>query len=133
MKQDIQEYHRDKVEAYASDGVRGVWYWGPPGSGKSHKAREICEQVYQCKPYDKHQNKWWDSYDNQHAVLIEDLDTNTLGHHLKIWADKYPCTGETKGGHVNLNHRVLIVTSNYSIETLFKEDRAMCEAIKTRF
>lgn len=52
---------------------------------------------------------------------------------MKIWADKYPCTGETKGGHVNLNHRVLIVTSNYSIEHLFKEDRAMCEAIKTRF
>lgn len=60
------------------------------------------------------------------------MDTDALGHHLKIWADKYACTGETKGGHINLNHRVIIVTSNYSIDHIFK-DPAMREAIKTRF
>ena len=65
--------------------------------------------------------------------MIEDLDSELLGHHLKIWADKYPCTGETKGGHVNLNHRVIIVTSNYSIEHVFRHDDAMREAIASRF
>lgn len=42
-----------------------------------------------------------------------------LGHYLKIWADRYACTGETKGGTIPLNHDKFIVTSNYSIADIF--------------
>lgn len=67
-----------------------------------------------------------------------------LGHYLKIWADKWSCTGEVKGGTVPLNHRNFIVTSNYSIEQVFgpeehdneKAKKAKAElvaAIKRRF
>lgn len=68
----------------------------------------------------------------QSSVIIDDLDTDCLAHYLKIWADKYACTGEVKGGTVPLQHETLIVTSNYEIEQLFK-DPIMAAAIRRRF
>lgn len=113
---------------YTPAGLRGKWYWGPPGTGKSRKAREDNPNSYL-----KSQNKWWDGYAGEDTVILDDLDTNVLGHYLKIWADRYACTGETKGGTVNLQHDSIIITSNYSIEALWPDDEEMQKAIRRRF
>lgn len=112
---------------YNHDEVRGLWIWGPPGSGKSHWCRAQFPSLFI-----KAQNKWFDGYDKEEVILLDDLDTNVLGHYLKIWADKYSCTGETKGGTVHLQHHVFAVTSNYSIDQLFDDD-VMAKAITRRF
>lgn len=110
-----------------TDDVRGLWLYGPPGTGKSHYARSNHPELYL-----KAQNKWWDGYTGQDSVLLDDFDCKELGHHLKIWADKWSCTGEIKGGTVNLKHKVFIITSNYHPDDLWEEDN-MREAIKRRF
>lgn len=113
---------------YTHHECRGVWIYGPPGTGKSHAAREYDEGAYI-----KAQNKWWDGYQGEKTVILDDLDTSTLGHYLKIWADKYSCTGETKGGTIQLRFTKFIVTSNYSPEELWPDDAVMAAAIRRRF
>lgn len=115
---------------YNHDDVRGTWYYGPPGTGKSRRAREENPGAYL-----KNQNKWWDGYNGEHAVILDDFDKggSGLGHHLKIWADRYACTGETKGGTINLQHRKFVVTSNYHPADIWTDDEPMLEAIERRF
>lgn len=67
-------------------------------------------------------------------ILIDDLDTDKLAHFLKRWADKYACKGEAKGYTVPLQHDVICITSNFSIEQLFKDcPEETIKAIKRRF
>lgn len=117
-----------EATAYQHDAVRGVWYWGPPGTGKSHKARTENPDAFI-----KAQSKWWDGYTGQHVVILDDLDTPDYGHLMKIWADKWACTGEIKGGTVHLCHRKFIVTSNYHPSKLWEHQPVMAAAITRRF
>jgi hypothetical protein len=116
---------------YNHDDVRGVWYWGGPGTGKSRKAREEYPEAYL-----KAQNKWFDGYAGEKEIILDDLDKlggDKLGHYLKIWADRYACTAEVKGSTVNLQHRVIVITSNYHPDTMWPDDEEMLLAIKRRF
>lgn len=128
VKKSRLAYEEMKQAPYSHDDVRGHWYYGPSGTGKSRKA-------YTENPgaYLKAQNKWFDGYTGQDVIILDDLDSTTLGHYLKIWADRYPCSGEVKCGNVQLRHKKFIVTSNWSIEELFKDEPKMIEPIKRRF
>lgn len=84
--------------------------------------------------YMKNQNKWWDGYKNQKNVILDDLDSDVLGHLLKRWTDKYPVIGEIKNGSIPLVYNNFIVTSNYSIEELFgPNQQIMVDPLKRRF
>lgn len=98
---------------------RGVWFYGKPRTGKSSTARRMYPNAYI-----KSQNKWFDGYAGESAIILDDLDHggSCLAHHIKIWTDLHSCTGETKGGTVCLQHRVFIITSNYTPRELFEGD-----------
>ena len=131
----LERIHRQNLKFIDQTDVRGVWIWGKPGVGKSHFARQVLgAEGY----YPKLNNKWWDGYQSQKVVIMEDVDKETikfLHHHLKIWSDRWGFIGETKGGAVAPSHRWLVVTSNYSIADILAdlEDRELRTAIMRRF
>ena len=59
-------------------------------------------------------------------------EANEYGHFFKIWADRYPCYGEVKGGTVALCHTKFIVTSNYEPDDIWGTG-VMLTAILRRF
>jgi hypothetical protein len=103
---------------------------GPPGCGKTRKAREENPGAYF-----KLQNKWWDGYQGHNTVIMDDLGPDNAKYlitHLKLWADPWQNhPGEIKGGQVALTYNKMIVTSNYEIGSFCSGVDA--EALHRRF
>lgn len=80
-------------------------------------------------------NKWWDGYRHETVVAIEEWspDSSLTAQALKRWADRYPFTGEIKGGVLQkLRPRKIIVLSNYTLEQCFPRPEDL-EPLKRRF
>lgn len=124
----LKEIRKDHMQKMPdAEDVTGVWFYGGPGTGKSRTAREEFPDAYL-----KMQNKWWDGYQGQDYVIIDDFDSKELGHHLKIWGDRYAFLAETKGGAITIRPQKIVITSNYPISEM-GWDSVTTEAVKRRF
>jgi len=56
------------------DDCRGIWIMGPKGIGKTHLARKGRWVKDGDTIYDKPQSKWWDLYQGENVVIMDDVD-----------------------------------------------------------
>jgi len=102
--------------------TQNEWWYGETGTGKSRLAWE----KYGTICYQKMLNKWWDGYDDQPVVIIEEWSpkNEVTASALKIWADRYPFTAQIKGGVLQkIRPTKIIVISNYRLNDCFPDTR----------
>lgn len=86
-----------------------VVYWGPSGTGKSRRAwQEAGLDAYPKAPT----TKFWDGYQGQKNVVIDEFFGQIEISHLLRWLDRYPVCIETKGSGTVLNATHIWITSN---------------------
>jgi len=106
------------------------WWWGASRTGKSRTAREYWPELYS-----KPSNKWWDGYNFQDVVLVEDFEKghgNALLHYIKIWADRYPFQAECKGTQYMIRPKLIVITSNWSPQQIWENEQDL-DPIVNRF
>lgn len=94
------------------------YLWGPPGSGKSRTANE--EAMSRGTVYYKPRGEWWDGYEQQDSVIIDDFyGWIKYDEMLKI-CDRYPYQVPVKFGFEIFNSKYIYITSNVSIEECYR-------------
>lgn len=84
-----------------------IIYWGKSGTGKSRKAWEEYPNAYS-----KDGSKWWDGYNDQDVVIIDDFEGEIPYREMLKITDRYPYRVQTKGGYSELLVKKIIITSN---------------------
>lgn len=93
--------------------------YGDSGVGKTRWAAENFPDAYWI--YHQDNAKWFDGYHGQQTVIIDEFSSWLKVGLLNRLLDRYPVTVETKGGCVNFNPSVVIITSNYEIKDWYKK------------
>jgi len=107
------------------------WWVGPTGCGKSRLMWELYPEHYS-----KQRNKWWDGYNDEDVVVIEEwCPKNELTtDRLKEWADRYPFNAEIKGSNLkNIRPKKIIVLSNYRMDQCFLNQKEDLDPMKRKF
>nr|QKN88851.1 MAG: replication-associated protein [Cressdnaviricota sp.] len=87
-----------------------TWIWGKSGSGKTKMAYEMAPDSD--NRYEKDNTKWWDGYDKQDTVILDDF----RGTHMEFTSllkllDRYAYRVEFKGGFRQFDSPNIIITS----------------------
>lgn len=85
-----------------------TWVYGPTGVGKTRKIVEIEKDLW----ISNHELKWWDGYENQKAILLDDFRASCC-EFVKLLRilDRYSMNVEIKGGYRVLNSARIYITS----------------------
>lgn len=110
---------------------------GPPATGKTTRAAQMAALAFPGEePYYlpikecKEQTQWWDNYNGEKAVIIEDAEPEFMNRNYFLrLIDKVPMQVAQKGNFKNFTGEAVYITSNYSLEGLFPYHN---DAIKRR-
>lgn len=107
------------------------YYYGLPGVGKSKRAYEEAlatnEEIYY-----KPRGDWWDGYQQQANVIIDDFYGWIKYDELLKICDRYPYRVPIKGGYEKFTSKRIWITSNVPISKLYKHEHFLPQAIERR-
>lgn len=89
---------------------------GPTGSGKTKYVAEREPSLYW-----KQSSQWWDGYDGHPAIVLDEFKGWIPFTDLLRLLDRYPYTGQIKGGHVEVTPNRIYITSNYHPNAWYKQ------------
>lgn len=105
-------------------------FWGATGVGKSRRAWD--EAGLEAYPKDP-RSKFWDGYQNQRNVVIDEFRGGIDISHVLRWFDRYPVIVEVKGSSTVLAATSIWITSNLHPRMWYGElDAATFSALERR-
>lgn len=106
-----------------------LWIYGSTGVGKSTAVHDKYPDVYL-----KDLTQWWDGYQGEDIVLVDDMDPyhKGLARHFKLWGDRLPFHCQSKGSANTIRPKRVIVTSQYTPEQVWDDEETLA-AIQRRF
>jgi len=113
----LKPLHRD---------VNVIVLFGQAGAGKTRWAYDNYSDIY-----DKPVGEWWDKYDGQKTVLLDDFYGWIKYHDLLRVLDRYPYNAQYKGGYVYAQWDTVIITSNEHPRKWYK-DKGLTPALRRR-
>ena len=133
----VVKYNRglDVLRQWRSEAWQGerevIWVWGPSGAGKSTWARKwLREGRDEDDVYEKMDtSKWWDGYEGQEAVLMDEFRYGEKKDGMIGFADLLNLLGkgkhrvEFKGGSWPWKAKKIVVTSILSPEMMYQNFR----------
>lgn len=113
----IRKIMSDHIQPRDRD-VEVICYYGPSGVGKSSRCRRECKgSVYYKDP----SNRWWDGYNGQDCVIVDEYAGGFALSNLLRWTDKYGVVVEVKGGSVELRALQIFFTCNINPREWYKD------------
>ncbi|AXH74046.1 MAG: helicase [Circoviridae sp.] len=91
---------------------------GPPGSGKSRYAN--AKAISNGSTYYKPRGEWWDGYEGQTSVVIDDFYGWLKYDDLLKIMDRYPYQVPVKGGYRQFTSKYIYITSNVDVDRWYK-------------
>lgn len=91
--------------------------WGPPGCGKTRAVFDEYPEAY----FKDDSTKWWDGYQGQDVVLIDEFTGETPLKMLLRILDRYPFQGEVKGAYINISATKIFIASMIDPRDWYKE------------
>lgn len=107
----------------------GLYLHGPAGKGKTKIAHLIGQ--FAGGSYFKDPSKWWNGYQGEPIVIIDDYRQGFSEDYILRLCDRYPLRVETKGGYINFNSPMVIFTSNEDSRTTIGCSDQIKRRIKT--
>jgi len=112
----LQNIVRSKVQRDYK--TRVVVLVGVPGTGKSRYANEAAKA--NGTVYYKPRGDWWDGYDGQTSIVIDDYYGWLKYDELLKICDRYPYQVPVKGGYRQFTSKNIYITSNSEIKDWYK-------------
>jgi hypothetical protein len=91
-----------------------IVYFGPTGTGKTRTAIDNCVRDFGERGYYKWHpgmGKWWDGYDNQRSVVMDEFRGQLPYGELFGLLDRYPISVAVKGGFREFTADTIYITS----------------------
>lgn len=105
------------------------WLWGASGTGKTY---QVFEKHNRKDVFIKDSSMWWDGYNQQDVILIDDYEPMAFRTFLRL-LDRNHMQVQCKGGFVKINSPFIYITCEFPPEHFYMKENELLQVTRRIF